>query len=883
MWSRVASFILRNRLFILAIIAIITVFFGYYAATALKVDNRVGNTLPKDDPIQMDYENFKLQFGEDGSTLVIAVQTDSLYTESNFKKWRELGYQILKIQGVDNVVSEATLFGMTNNIKKNEFEIHRIFSDTTFRDKSIEEVRNEVRKNPIYKGLLYNDTSNVSLLMIGIDEKVLSNPKKSKVVFKIEALAREYEKHFGKVYFAGLPHIRVVVAKRIVNEMYIFLGLSILASSILMYLIFRSFTIMMISNIIVFISVIWALGSIAFMGYTLSIIMALVPPLLIVIGVPNCVFLFTRFHQEYIRVNSKMRALFIMIKRVGSVTFLTNVTTAVGFVTFTSSDKLAEFGIISSWNIMVVFVLSLTILPIFTSFIGNPKPRHLHHLSRQSSKWFLDLAVKIVTKYRTWVYVSSVILVIISLFGMTKIFSTGNITSDLPPDDPILLDLKFIEQNFGGSIPFEITINYKEKGRLFNMNTMRKVEAIQESFREDSLFSKSISYIDLIKSINMAYHGGNPNKYTIISNRDKLRLKKYIDKLDLSSLNGGAVSLKSLIDTTNTTLRIRMQMKDLSVDKVAPALDEHKKRTDEILNPDKKQLERLYTKITKGNTDMVDTLILAHTDVFNNLCALLSKGDADKQMAFDLDPFKVKAYVGQAKFKKELRTAIDQTYLEPIFTGIKVVQTEGTKYLFTNLLQSLIFAVISIAIMIGFLFRSLRIIMVSMIPNIIPLLFTAGMMGYLQIPLKPSTILVFGIALGITVDNAILFLGKYRSELKLHAWDTRFAILYSLRETGLGIVYTSIVLFFGFLMFSFSQFGGTQALGLLVSITIFVGTITNLIILPSLLLTLERKINIRSLQEPFFDNYYEETDYDMEKLAIEFGEDFPNEKPNQNV
>lgn len=880
MWSRVASFILRNRLYILAIIAIITVFFGYYAATALKVDNRVGNTLPKDDPVQMDYENFKLQFGEDGSTLVIAVQTDSLYTEANFKKWRELGYKILQIKGVDNVVSEATLFGMTNNIKKNEFEIHRIFSDTTFRDKSIVTVRDEIRRNPIYRGLLYNDTSNVSLLMIGIDEKVLSNPKKSEVVFKIEALAKQYQKQFGKVYFAGLPHIRVVVAKRIVSEMYIFLGLSVLASSILMYLIFRSFAVMMISNIIVFISVIWALGSIAFMGYTLTIIMALVPPLLIVIGVPNCVFLFTRYHQEFIRTGNKIHALFVMIKRVGSVTFLTNITTAVGFVTFTSSEKLAEFGLISSWNIMVVFVLSLTILPIFASLASSPKPRHLRHLSRQSSQWFLDLSVKIVTKHRKWVYLSAVAMVIISVFGMTKIFSTGNITSDLPPDDPILLDLKFIEQNFGGSIPFEITINYKEKGRLFNVNTMKKVEAIQESFRQDTLFSKSISYIDLIKSINMAYHGGNPNKFTIISNRDKLRLKKYIDKLDLSSLNGGAISLKSLVDTTNTTLRIRMQMKDLSVSQVAPALEKHKKRTDQILNPEKKQLERLYTKITKGNTAMVDTLILAHTAVFNNLCALLSKGNADKQMAFDLDPFKVKNYVGKKQFDKNLRTAINQTYLEPVFTGIKVVQTEGTKYLFTNLLQSLIFAVISIAIMIGFLFRSIRIIFVSMIPNIIPLLFTAGMMGYLQIPLKPSTILVFGIALGITVDNAILFLGKYRNELKLHAWDTQFAILYSLRETGLGIVYTSIVLFFGFLMFSFSQFGGTQALGLLVSITIFVGTITNLIILPSLLLTLERKINIRSLQEPFFDNYYEETDYDMDKLAVEFGEKFPDEEPN---
>jgi len=873
MWSRVASFILRNRLFVLAIIGIVTVFFGYYAVTSLKVDNRFGNTLPKDDPIQMDYEKFKLQFGEDGSTLVIAVQTDSLYTEENFKKWRELGYQILKIKGVDNVVSEATLFGITNNIKKNEFEIHRIFSDTTFRDKSIDEVRNEIRKNPIYRGLLYNDTSNVSLLMIGIDEKVLSNPKKSGVVLQIEALADKYEKHFGKVYFAGLPHIRVVVGRRIVSEMYIFLGLSILASSLLLYIFFRSLYVVLLCNVVVFISVIWALGSIAFMGYQLSIIMALVPPLLIVIGVPNCVFLITRYHQEYVRLDNKMRSLFVMIKRIGSVTFLTNLTTAVGFVTFTSSDKLAQFGIVSSWNIMVVFVLSLAIIPIFASFAKPPKPRHLKHLSRVYSQGFIEFIVKIVTKYRPWIYVTSILLVIFSIYGMTKIISTGNITSDLPADDPILLDLKFVERNFGGSIPFEITVNYKEKGRLFNAETMRKVEEIQSVFAKDTLFSKSISYVDLIKSINMAYHGGDPSKYTLISNRDKLRLKKYIDKLDMSSLNGGSISLKNLVDTSKTTLRIRMQMKDLSVDQVGPALDALKIKINKILNPDQQTLDRLYTKISKGNTAALDSIIYEHTGVFNSLTALVSKGNDDKQLAFDMDPEKIKTYAGTPQFNKNLKKAIAVEQYDLIFTGIKVVQTEGTKYLFVNLLQSLIFAIISIAIMMAFLFRSMRIIIVSMIPNIIPLLFTAGIMGYFQIPLKPSTILVFGIALGITVDNAILFLGKYRNELKQHGWDVRFTILHSLRETGLGIFYTSVILFFGFLMFVFSQFGGTKALGLLVSITIMVGMATNLIILPALLLTLERKFSMRSFQEPFFDIYNEETDYDIDKLEIEFAEE----------
>ena len=128
---------------------------------------------------------------------------------------------------------------------------------------------------------------------------------------------------------------------------------------------------------------------------------------------------------------------------------------------------------------------------------------------------------------------------------------------------------------------------------------------------------------------------------------------------------------------------------------------------------------------------------------------------------------------------------------------------------------------------------------------------------------------VFGIALGITVDNAILFLAKYRQELRAHSWDVKHAILLSLRETGLGIFYTSVILFFGFIMFVFSQFGGTKGLGLLVSITILVGMVTNLIILPSLLLTFERNSFVKSFEEPYFDIYDEETDYDTDKLEVE--------------
>jgi len=871
MWGKFASIILRNRLYILAIIALLTGFFGYFAFTSLKVDNRVGNTLPKDSPVQRDFEKFKLEFGEDGSTIVVAIQTDSLYTKRNFTKWRELSYKILKYDGVENVISEATLWGLKNNLKEQKFDPYQIFGDpkTAFQEKSIDSLKKEIRHNPIYRGMLYNDSTNVSLLLISMNEKCLSNPKKSKVVFEIEKLAESYSPYFGKTYFAGLPHIRVVMGKRIVSEMYIFLALSVIASSLLLYMFFRSIRVVIQCNIVVFVSVVWALGSIALFGFKLSIMMALIPPLLIVIGVPNCVFLITRYHQEYVRTNIKTKALYIMIRRIGSVTFLTNLTTAVGFVTFTSSEKLAQFGIISSINIMVVFILSLCIIPIIASYSKPPKPRHLQHLYRVYSQGFIEYIIIIVSKYRTWVYVASIGLVVVGIYGMTKIIATGNITGDIPNDDQILIDLKFIEKNFGGSIPFEVTVNYKQKARLFSQKTLEKVEEIQRTFAQDTLFSKSLSYVDFLKSINMSYHGNDPDFYRLISNRDKLRLKRYFDKFDVSSLNGGNISLKNLIDTSNTTLRIRMQMRELGSYKVSDKVDLLRLKVDSILNPEKKDFERLFTKYTKGNMSAADSLVYNYSSIYNNVTAMLSKGNNNVQMSFDLDPENLRPYLSKPNFKKVLRTAIDQEYYVSTFTGTAVVVSEGTKYLFVNLLQSLVFAIISIAILMAFLFRSFKIIVVSMIPNIIPLLFTAGIMGYFKIPLKPSTILVFGIALGITVDNAILFLAKYRQELRTHSWDVKHAILLSLRETGLGIFYTSVILFFGFIMFVFSQFGGTKGLGLLVSITILVGMVTNLIILPSLLLTFERNSFVKSFEEPYFDIYDEETDYDTDKLEVE--------------
>lgn len=871
MWHKIANIILRNRWFILIILFILTGFFGYFAVTGIKIDNKYGNMLPKDSAAQASYLKFKSMFGEDGSTLVIAIQSDSLYTKKLFREWKELGDSILQFDGVEGVISEATLFTIHNNINQSKFEAKPIFYDKTYREKSIDSIKKEIKNNPIYKDLLYNESSNVSLMMIGMDERFLSNQKKSGVVLEIEKLASTYEKKFGKIHFAGLPHIRVVIGKRIINEMYIFIGLSIFATSLLLYLFFRSLRVVIICNVVVFTAVIWSMGTIGMFGFSISIMMALIPPLMIVIGIPNCIFLMTKYHQEVKRHGNKIKALSHVIQKIGTATFLTNFTTAIGFSTFifTNSVKLTEFGIIASMNIIVVFVLSICILPIIASLSKSPKPRHLNHLDRKFAQGFIEKIVYVTVNKRVWVYSIAIAMVGISFFGILRMTATGNITGDLPANDPILKDVQFIESNFGGAIPFEMMINYKQAGRLFQNETLNKIDSVQNRYKDDTLFSKSISYVDFVKVINMAYYGNNPEQYKLISTKDKKRLKKYLDNFDIANSTSGNMSLKELIDTATTTLRIRTQMKDLGSYEVADQVNIMKGEIDAILNPDKQKIEAFYKKVLKGEKTYIDSILYSYSGVYNNLTAILSKGNSEKQLEFDLDSEKIKSYYNKKSFQKNLRQAIDDEYFDLTLTGTSVVASEGTQYLVKNLTSSIIFAIICISILMAILFRSWRMVIISMIPNLIPLMFTAGIMGWFGIPLKPSTLIVFSIALGISVDDTIHYLAKYRQELKTRKWDLKECVIISIRESGLGMFYTSVVLFCGFSTFTFSQFGGTQALGLLISLTLLVAMITNLVVLPSLLLSLDKFLTTKSFEEPYFEVFDEDSDIEWGDLQVQ--------------
>lgn len=867
MWFRLSQFILRNRISILGIIICVTGVLGYFAVTNIQIDNTYGTMLPKDSKPKQDYELLKKSFGGNESLLIFAIQTEDLYSLEKFNAWYDLGNDVAAFDAVDSVFSEAHLYELFKDTTNEKFTFEKVVRSRPKTQQEVDSLKHRILGNPLYNGILYNDKTNASLMMAFVSESIMKDMKKANVLFDVEAAAQAYEPILGQVRISGMPHIRVAVGEKLKGELGLFITLSICVTSLLLFIFFRSIKIVLVCLIVVGFGVVWSLGSIGAFDFRLSILMVLIPPLIIVITIPNCIFLINKFHQEIINHGNKALALSRVIQKIGNATFLTNLTTALGFSTFifTNSERLSEFGIIASLNILVVFFLSITILPIVLSFSKIPKSKHLKHLEKQ----WLHLAVaklEYLSLYRRkYVYFFAFLVIIAAGIGVVQIETTGNITGDLPQNDQITQDVKFLEDNFGGSIPFDILIDTKKENAF--VNRFDELEQAQLYLENYNVFSKSLSAADGIKIANMAFSKNDSTKFKIPSLNKLLKIRPYIEN------STGETGSNAFLDSTGTLTRIYMQIKDTGSYEIATLVDSMRPDLDAIINPKFAYVDSIYQLVLTKSGDEKDALIrkIYEKDarIKNNVQNLYAGGDSLLADAFLMSDRKIYDYHQNQGFEDSLKKAIDLEHWDIIFTGTSVVASNGTQYLVTNLFISLAIAIVLIGVLMSFLFRSWRMVLVSLLPNFIPLMVTAGIMGYFGIPIKPSTLLVFSIAFGISVDDTIHFLAKFRQELKLHQHDLRRCILVALRETGVSMIYTSIVLFFGFLMFAFSQFGGTKALGILVSLTLLIAMFTNLMILPTLLLWMAKKMTNKAMAEPLIHLYDEEEDIELDHLEIE--------------
>ncbi len=806
MWQFIVRLILRYRLPILILIGLITIFMGW-KGSQIKMSYEMVSMLPDDDPTSIEYQKFKKQFGQDGSVIFVAIKDPDLFKLDHFNTWYDITKEVSQIHGVSGVLSAAQAYILVRNDSTHKFDFKPIINKKPATQKEVDSIKNILYSQRLYNNRLFNKETNVYMMMITLDKKVINSKKRIPLIKNIKSITDKYgEKYHIQVHYSGLPYIRTVTSIMIQNELLMFTLAALIIASLLLFILFKSFRAVFFSMLVVIVAVIWALGTVVLFGYKITILTGILPPLLIVIGVENSIFLLNKYLSEYREHGNKVKALSRMISRIGNANLLTNATTAVGFAAFiiTGNQLLVEFGIIAALNIFLIYLLSLFMLPILFSYFPEPKPKHLKHLEKGVISKILDKVVSIVQNKRSVIYTITITLVLFGIYGITKLKTTGNIVDDISKDDVLYKDLIFMEQNFKGVMPLEITIDTRKPKGILRTSTLVKIDKLQKVLAQYPEFSEPLSIVEVVKSAKQAFYRGNPKMYSLPNSQERNFILSYIPSLETGGKNS---ILSSFVDTNLQITRVSVQIANIGTNDIERILKSLKPQVDSIFPPDK------YT---------------VH------------------------------------------------------LTGTSVVFLKGTNYLVKNLFQSLLLAIIVITLLMSVIFSSARMIFISLIPNIIPQILTAGMMGYFGISIKPSTILIFSVALGISVDNTIHFLSRYRLHLKNNNWQIKVSVIAALHETGYSMIYSAIVLFFGFSMFTFSSFGGTEALGYLVSFTLVVALFSNLFVLPSLLLTIDKRLLTKAFKEPLMEVFDEEDDIELDKLIIkELGEDKKN-KPKDN-
>ena len=775
-WTKIAGVILRNRYLVLILIAGVTVFLAMQTEH-IKFSYTETNLLPEDHEATIEYNKFLEVFGEEGNLIILAVKDSTIFTPKKFNAWNNLvtSFDSLKKQ-VEFTISIADVQKLKADRKKRKFILTPLFKKEPTTKKEVLDIKKQLfEKLPFYDNLLYNKNTGTIQTVVYLKKSIVNTPIRRDfvqkiLISKINAFEKEYDVN---VRISGMPYIRTLNSQNIQDEIVFFVGGALLITAIIFFFFFRSFRATFITLLVVMIGVTWAFGFIGLLGYEITVLTALIPPLIIVIGVPNAVFLINKYQQEVKKHGNQAKSLQRVISKVGNATLMTNITTASGFATFVfvKSKLLQEFGILASINIISIFILALLIIPIIYSFMPLPKKKHLNHLEK---KWienvvnWMEITVK---NHKITIYFTTVIVIVLGIIGVYQIRVSGSLIEDMPKGVEFYKDIKFFENEFGGIMPLEILVDTKKKKGVLKLSTLKKMDKINEAIETFPELSKPISVVNLVKYSKQAFYRGNPKYYQLPTSQEQSSIFSYTKNSD-----SNAGMLKSFVDSTGRYARITTFMKDIETNKM------------DIIQ------ERL-----------------------------------------------------QAVIKKEFP---EEKYTVSL-TGKALIFIKGTNYLIKNLVISLSLAVILISLFMAWMFRSPQMILISLIPNMLPLLITAGLMGFLGVPIKPSTILVFSIAFGISVDDTIHFLAKYRQELIANRWRIKPSVYAALRETGVSMFYTSIVLFFGFLVFTISSFGGTIALGGLVSVTLLLAMVSNLLLLPSLLLTFEKKIaNKKVFKEP---------------------------------
>ena len=749
----------RLSYFVLSAVLIITAILAFQLPNT-SLDYNFEDFFPADDEESQFFYEHRALFESDNDFILVAIQNDGSIFDTTFlskvKKYTEEVNKLPYIKFTRDITSEKERFIYTGGMQGSRPYIN--LEDVDLKRDSVQIYENQELVNS-----LVNKKGDALSVFIKHND-LLSKAKSDEIVEGLQELSDKYD--FERVRMAGRTIGQLFYIETMTSEMTFYVGLSMLFVVVFLIIAFRSVWGLLVPQVVVVGSMIWIVGFMALINEPINIILIILPSIMFVVSMSDVIHLVSKYFELIRDGHPKFDAIKISMKEIGMATFLTSVTTAIGFfsLVFVNVKPIQTFGIYVGLGVLMAFVITFCTLPFL--FYHTKVPKVAMRTDKNFWRPIMERAFLFTMKNRKWLPWVGVVIIGIFSYGATLIVSNNFIMDDMDPKTSIKQDFDYFDDKFGGIRPFELSIKLKDtSSSIWDKEVLKEIEKIEKYLSEDYGVDIKNSLVQSIQVLNRASGAGDTDKFMVPNSSRKIRNYKRMLKV----ANQGKF-LKSMLDSTESITRVGGTIPDWG-----------------------------NIRTRSENEDL----------------------------------------------KKYIRNSVDTKKIDVTLTGSAHLLDKNMSYMSASLVQGLSFAILAVAIIMGLLYRSGSMLIISIIPNIIPLLIIAGVMGFAGINLKITTAIVFTISFGIAIDDTIHFLSKFKLELN-KGKSKLYALKRTYISTGKAIVLTSAILISGFLLLLMSSFMGTFYMGLMICITLLVAVLADLFILPLLLIYFykpKKKIN----------------------------------------
>jgi len=762
MLERYTQFIVRHPrgvFFALTAVALLAV----YPALQIKTDFNLEGFYPDGDQVIADYELLESEFGRDDNTILVGFSHPDMFSKNVLKDIRQLSDSLSDIQFVNDVYSlwNASELKQSNGM----INFDPYLTNEIIESSSPDSLKAQITSDPFLDGFLISSDGTATALAIQINEEENTYSNRNTIIDSIHDILSYHQDKYT-FHISGIPYYRNQYVNMLNTEIIGYISISSLLIIFLLWYLYRTIWGILFPMIIVWATLLFTIAIMQLTGGYLEIMSSTIAPILLCVGVADSIHMISKYDDARESGMGKMPSIIEMMKTLGSATFLTSITTAIGFASLISSSvvPMKKFGIYTAVGVLVAYLITIIFLPAALRLsrkkrVVNEKSSSFYPLI---SRWLQKLTALNRMHYGKLLIIALVITAGFSI-GMKELTVNGKVYDDISEDTKIMQDSRFFTEQIAPQFPLEIILDFKEPDGALTANAMQNAFELEKRLLEFPEIQRVTGLHTLMREVHAMFNNES-SELSPLPNTDRA-VAQYALLLEVS----GSDELYRLVDFNYSKLRITAFTEDAG-----------SKRINEIKNSVQQDVNGLF---------------------------------ADESV---------------------------------VITGTTILSADLTDKIVYSLAWSIVIALFAITAIMVLLFRDMKLILIALIPNLIPLITVAGVMGYFNIDIKPSTAVIFTIALGIAVDDSIHYLARLRIETQ-----RRKALFPALSattiRTGRAIIITSMILIAGFGTLITSSFTSTAMMGILVCTTIFSAVIADLFVLPSLFYWLNPKLRHREL------------------------------------